>query len=281
MSDINKEQPSIASDARFIGGRELVKNGSDDAIEMFALLLKECKHKYGDSNIETAPCYYEYGNALFRAANRRLMDDYTNKSPEKIKEDTKHSSSDKKVLVATTSSSRNKLHSKNDEKDDIQLALELMENAWSILDQYQNTKPIKQWVQNQIPRYLIGIGEVLSVLKRHADSADVYTRALPYREMPIKNASKDDKSIEHLRNRRLCAEVNVLIAEELLLCDEDEDVVTVETGSVLVKKEERVEFITGYYQKARDELQEIGEFFFSGRGNIHELSSLFDGTDSW
>ena len=299
MSDIN-EQPSIASDVRFIGGRELVKIGSDDSIEIFAILLKESIHKYGDSNIETALCYYEYGNALFRAANRRLMDDI-DKVPEI---DT--SVSDKKTLVATVSSSsranKNKLYSKKDEKsadkaektedDDLQLSLELMENAWSILDEYQTTKPneFKQWIQNQIPRYLIGIGEILSVLNRHADSVDAYTRALPYREIPIKTTNNEDLSIEYLRNRRLYTEVNVLIAEELLLCNEDEDVVTYETKSVLVKKEERVDFIQGYYDKARDELQETGELFaidlltnthvYIYINTFYFCPSLFNGTNS-
>lgn len=161
----------------------------------------------------------------------------------------------------TTKDEHEKEDNGGDNSDDLQLSLELMENAWSILDEHYNetTKTntkYKHWIENQIPRYLIGIGEILSIQKRHADAVDAYTRALPYRESSIQN-KKEDKSIEYLRQRRLFTEVNVLIAEELLVCyNENSDIITYETKSILVKKEERIDFIQGYYDKGRDELQE-------------------------
>ena len=246
-------------------------------------------HKHGETNIETSLCYYEYGNALFRAVNRRMMDNdgINNDDGKEIK--TKKISSSETTSLAVTASSRinkNKFYGKKDNdtsnekittkdehekednggdnSDDLQLSLELMENAWSILDEHYNetTKTntkYKHWIENQIPRYLIGIGEILSIQKRHADAVDAYTRALPYRESSIQN-KKEDKSIEYLRQRRLFTEVNVLIAEELLVCyNENSDIITYETKSILVKKEERIDFIQGYYDKGRDELQETGK----------------------
>jgi hypothetical protein len=50
--------------------------------------------------------------------------------------------------------------------------------------------------------------------------------------------------------------VNTLVAEELLACLGDQDVITSETKDVLVSAAERVDFAGGYYDKARDELQE-------------------------
>ena len=47
-----------------------------------------------------------------------------------------------------------------------------------------------------------------------------------------------------------------MIAEELLACPPDQDVITTESQDVLVKAPERVDYARGYYDKARDELQE-------------------------
>jgi hypothetical protein len=51
-------------------------------------------------------------------------------------------------------------------------------------------------------------------------------------------------------------EANILVAEALLECPEDKDVVMTETDAVLVTAAERVDYAHGYYDKARDELQE-------------------------
>ena len=61
-------------------------------------------------------------------------------------------------------------------------------------------------------------------------------------------------SIEQLRTRRLVCEATVLVAEQLLACRSDEDVVTTETKDLIVTADERVEYISGYYKEARDAL---------------------------
>ena len=112
--------------------------------------------------------------------------------------------------------------------DDVQLALEYMETAWSILDQYSenpasydNNKDYTAWAKEQAPRFLTGIGDVLSALQRHADATDAYCRALGHRQ-------------EHdfLQCRRRLVETNVLIAEELLACPPDQDVIDRKPGRV-------------------------------------------------
>ncbi len=53
-----------------MAGRSLVQKGlaAEGAIDIFATLVEETTNKYGESSIETAPTYYEYGNALLRGA---------------------------------------------------------------------------------------------------------------------------------------------------------------------------------------------------------------------
>jgi len=59
-----------------------------------------------------------------------------------------------------------------------------------------------------------------------------------------------------LADNRKAAEANILVAEELLSCPEGQDVVTTETNALLMKASERLSFASGYYDKARDQLQE-------------------------
>jgi tetratricopeptide (TPR) repeat protein len=197
----------------------------------------------------------------------------------------------------------------DDDQDDFQLALEMMETSWSILDAYQNNqnrhhrdskvpnrhKNYDSWVTEQIPRVLTGIGDALAALNRHADAVDAYLRALDHRQtilnhgLQMLNGSSDDGSdnaaaaaavapttvtttsssratntdldlssqIQILKYRRQVVEVTVLVVEELLACREmDQDVVTTESEIVLVRRENVVEYARGYYDRARDELQE-------------------------
>jgi hypothetical protein len=57
----------------------------------------------------------------------------------------------------------------------------MMENFFSILDDYKDDTTSHaeyvEWVQEQLPRVLLGIGETLLTLERHADAADAYSRA--------------------------------------------------------------------------------------------------------
>ena len=95
-------------------------------------------------------------------------------------------------------------------------------------------------------------------LRRQSRAADVKTRALERRENALKGIPKEELTISHLSRRRCIVEVeaNILVAEALLECPEDKDVVTTETEDVLVTAAERVDYARGYYDKARDELQE-------------------------
>ena len=293
------KEPKISSDPRFVAARKLVSCGKvcdGPAIDMFASLLEEARRVFGDSHIETAVCYYEYGNALFRAAQRK-NDDNEKKDTTDITTTTNNSAtnqSSSKIAKQTNQNNNNTTDtSKTDEKvvteqksdneidstDDVQLALEMMETTYAILEEYTTTKNesvnntssgkkdpstfLYLWAENQIPRVLIGIGDVLSHIGRHADAVDTYLRALPYREKVLSSFNEDEKmllSLECLKANRLVVEINVLAAEELLACNETNDVVTTESKQVLVKRDERIDFAQGYYDKARELLQETGTF---------------------
>ena len=141
--------------------------------------------------------------------------------------------------------------------DDIHLALEMMENAYSIFEEKAQQHPENDWIQDQLPRVLQGLGDVLRELHRMADAADAYSRALPYREEFVERHDKErDLTLEHLKNRRLLVEANILVAEALLGCEHGQHVVTSETKDMLVTADERVDYARGYYDKARDEFQE-------------------------
>eukprot|EP00536_Pseudo-nitzschia_multiseries_P009336 jgi/Psemu1/297217/fgenesh1_pm.258_\ len=140
----------------------------------------------------------------------------------------------------------------DDDDDDRELALEMMENSFSILEEYNDRdreqgedptpgedRPYAQWVREQLPRVLLGLGDTLSTLDRHADAADAYSRALEWRRA-------------HLQSWR----TGLLIAEALLACPPGADVVATETGSLIVTASERVSYARGYYDQARDALQE-------------------------
>ena len=331
--------PIVTRDPRFAAGRNLVKKGlaTEGAIDVFATLVEEATAKYGESSIETSPAYYEYGNALLRAAQaalaaegeeeeadddgddkkmaattsdnkareaaaaaaeRRLKQEPSNGEEKALKEDdtkkepesadaavTKTEDNDavvkdeEEAATGKDSDSRDDAAEADDaeevdgdeeEGSDLELALEMMENAFSIMEEYSSNdssgaKDYKSWVEEQLPRVLTGLGDVLSTMTRHADAADAYSRALELRRTLLESRYGTEEqasnapvwwTVEHLQARRQVVEATVLIAEELLSCDPEQDVVTTETSSLIVKAEERVEYARGYYDKARDALQE-------------------------
>jgi tetratricopeptide (TPR) repeat protein len=282
--------PTILKDPRFRAGYKLITSGraGEGAIDVFATLLEDARSKYGETSIETAPVYYEYGNALFRNAQRQQLDQPEGKAvqeegneehttvvepeeedqkPAAVEEKGDNSNGDE----GTKDNQRGEEEEEEDteeieddkEEDDVQLALEMMETSFSILEEYSksNETTYQEWTQHvHFPRTLAGIGDVLSFLERHADAADAYTRALEYRETNLEQYSsgkqQETMKLEELVDRRKVVEGNVLVAEELLACPEGKDVVTTETESCLVKASERTEYARGYYNKARDQLQE-------------------------
>jgi tetratricopeptide (TPR) repeat protein len=360
--------PVVTRDPRFQAGRSLVQKGlaSEGAIEIFSTLVEEATAKYGESSIETAPAYYEYGNALLRAAQAAEAvedddDDHkttvtvdegtdskpvstptaarlaaaaaaeqrqkqqqqqpanvrqelgsgedagsksTTSTPENGGENLEQGQGDCKPAAVSSSCTPeeeqgdtekenseigesnegdNAEVEQDEEGNDLTLSLEMMENAFSILEEYKSTsssgttavdanhKDYREWVDEQLPRILLGLGDVLSTMNRHADAADAYSRALELRLSAVvtsnsgggddtvndkESSSTTTLTLSHLQARRKIVEATVLIAEELLACDPDKDVIATETGSLIVAAAERVEYARGYYDKARDALQE-------------------------
>jgi tetratricopeptide (TPR) repeat protein len=168
-----------------------------------------------------------------------------------------------------------------DDGGDSELALEMIENSFSILEEYKDSMgkedgdtKYSEWVKGQLPRVLMGIGDTLSKLNRHADAADAYSRALELRKACLEEIADTEGSdpkqftTDHLKAHRMVCEANILIAEELLSCPQDEDVLTTETKSLIVKSNQRVSYARGYYDQARDALQEAVVFMGSLPRNI-------------
>jgi tetratricopeptide (TPR) repeat protein len=165
-----------------------------------------------------------------------------------------------------------------DDDEDIQLSLEMMEEAYSIIEEYLEKSDTgdnaqagappnyRDWAWEQQSRVLTGIADVLSTMGRHADAADAYIRALELRKERLQqvfdsNNDNDDgdkkkMTVDYLRARRLIVESNTLIAHEFLQCDPDSDVVTIETKALIVRAAERVDYARTYYENAREALQE-------------------------
>lgn len=302
--------PVVTRDPRFLAGRKLVERGlADEAVDVYATLLEETRLQYGDASIETAPAYYEYGNTLLRAVTKQQMADETINDVEKaadqrtaaaaaaekrlqgsgdivkeepIKEEPVEATAVKEEPTEAAATAiegkpgtdgqfkKEEENDNDDDGDDVGLALEMMENSYSIFDVYKESIAIGgdskyvEWVKEQTPRVLMGIGDTLSKLIRHADAADAYSRALELRKACLQEfVDKKDLTTQHLKAHRTVCEANVLIAEELLACPEDQDVVTTETQSLIVKAGERVEYARGYYDQARDALQEAVVFMGS------------------
>ena len=274
-----------------------------------ATLLEEARNKYGEASIETAPAYFEYGNALFRESQRQIIMTQSQEAAaeeEDGQDNAEETDGDKKKPAATTLPEEESQNEKapdtdnnikaeaeaeavnkkeetemdesgeteaEDDDDDAHLALDMMETAFAVLDNYVQSAAVAasddnctsfsylSWAQrDSLPRFLTNIGDVLSTLERHADAADVYTRELQCREDNMKqysnNNTDDDALLQQLIDSRKVAEANILVAEELLACPEGQDVVTTETQSLLVEASELISYATGYYEKARDQLQE-------------------------
>lgn len=232
--------PKACNDPRFRGGRKLMERGKpEQAVAMFATVLEEAIHKFGEDHIDTAPAYYEYGHALFRAAEGESQ------------------------------------------KEDCDLALEQMENAFAIIDEYlsnEDNKDYSDYCREQVPRILTGIGDLFCLVDRFADAVDVYTRVVPYRESSYEslknsnnsnkatnnNNNKNDnieKSLQELRHSRLLCEAYVLVSETLLRCPPIDDVAVKDdeaaTSRVIVPKHEIREYASGYYDKAKDQMQNV------------------------
>ena len=175
-------------------------------------------------------------------------------------------------------------------ESDIEIALEHMVNACSILYEYLDTKRCGDeecstslspsstdnngsyflWASEQLSRVLVGIGYVLSYQKKYADALNSYFNAIPYREQLLESVTSSQKNdndrtkktseesaLEQLKAHRLLVEVYILIVEEILKCPTGKDITIAETDDVLIKDGERIKMANVYYERAREELQEV------------------------
>ena len=298
---VSRNVPVQTLDPKFLAGRAMLKQGlaKEGGIEIFSNMVEEAELKYGTSSIEIAPCYYEYGNSLLRAAIREAAALEERDSKEK-EEDAKMPATDShekdrnkgEATENKTKSAENEAGEEGDDdlnkkkkeeiiREDLSLALEMMENAYSIYEDYikkpeeessssdsktddggkqEPPPPYFQWVTDEIPRVLLGIGDALAAANRHADAIDIYSRGLNARKVQLKqfNNGETSLSVEQLRAHRLICEATVLMAEQLLATynDSEDDVVTTETKELIVKADERMEYIQEYYQQARAALHE-------------------------
>lgn len=264
--------PVVTNDPRFTAGRQLV--GQSDCVEIFASLLAQARERFGDSHVETIPGYYEYGNALLRlwqrtndqesalppsreaaatAAEERRKQQLEREKPTAESHDTKKPA----AAPSTTPES-----TETEPQDDLTLALEMMETAWSILDETLSqvddvASPYNTWLLEQRPRVLTGLGDALLELKRPADATDAFLQALQFRQQAKEACDATCPSRSLLQARRRVVEANILVTEALLACPLKRAVVTSETQTTLVPEGEVTSYARGYYDKARDELQEV------------------------
>jgi hypothetical protein len=285
--------PKTTLDPRFKVARALVSNGqAEEAAEVFSRLLEQAVRAYGESNIEVAPLYHEYGNSLFRAYQRekyrQAEDEDVDASVEDKRSataaaaekrllggdggsitttgpqlDVKPASDTKAATAGTTKSASNSSKESDNEGSDLGLALELVETSWAIYDQALETSPdtYREWIQEQLPRALTHIGELLAEYNRYADSIDSFLRSLQHQEAHLEELTvKADKSVseslELLQCRRKITENYMLVAETALECTDATALVTTETKTEIIAAGERVSFAQGYYQAAQSQFEE-------------------------
>lgn len=289
---------AISIDPRFILARKLITSGSpESAIDIFANLLENCREKLGEDSLDATLCQFEYGNALFRAALHKDVVEGEGEDEDDGKPRAKGEGGGKREMMAAAAEKRfgtdpctepTKKRAKTDadldktttdeiaenqdsaDEDDVSLALEMIETALHILLEKvaATSEPKggmsdeqKEWSMNQIPRYLICLGDVYSFQKEHNNAVDAYIRALSYREDKVKEAkeNKNPFTIEQLQCTRLYIEACALVAEALLACPDGQDVVCeFEDETVTyVKAAERVDFANSWFVLAREELDDL------------------------
>lgn len=230
--------PVVTKDARFIGARKLVERGQVEKgpVDMLRVLISRAEEEFGESSLNTAAVYYEYGNALFLRFSK-----------------------DVDGVVS------------DDIRDLIEDSLEYMAKSCSILysqlEELKNKKPPIQsqdikltdyygWIHEQLPRNLIGIGRILSFQGNHCDSVASFMNAIPFLEKMFETfEEKSDPA--YLRAHRLLIEGYVQVAEELLVCPDGQDIVLSDDNTLIMECSERVPQARFYYDKSREGLQEL------------------------
>jgi hypothetical protein len=287
---------TIASDPRFLLARKLITSGSpESAIDIFANLLERCRDTLGEENLNSVLCQYEYGNALFRSVLHQTdepaeeLDETEDDRKPAAKSDGERqreviaAAAEKRVTTATNtelSNKRTKLEVRseetsesNEKDDDVSLALEMIETALHILlasvaatsQEHSNESKLSreelEWALNQIPRFLICLGDVYAFREEHGNAVDAYIRALSYREDKWKEMKegKGSFTIEQLQCRRLYIEACVLVAEGLLACPDGKDVICDGDDETVTyaKAADRIDFALSWFEVARRELDDL------------------------
>ena len=238
----HKSVPIVTQDARFRAGQKLKQRGRAHlgASNIFETLVDRAEEEFGPASIETAAVYYELGHSLFLEISRNP----TSQNGDTIIEDALE------FMAKACSILYNYARANNEKKNEESAQTEaIIEDEDS---HYQD------WAKDQIPRVLLGIGNVQSYQRKHADAIDSYLNSVPFRE-EASNQFKSEKteSTASLRSHRLLAESYVLISEELLLSPPAVDLVHGETGLTIVKAEEVINLAKSYYEQGKEKLQEV------------------------
>lgn len=230
--------PVVTKDARFIGARKLVERGQVEkgAVDMLRVLISRAEEEFGESSLNTAAVYYEYGNALFLCVSKDV--------DEVVSDDIRHLIEDSLEYMAKSCSI-----------------------LYSQLQELKNKKPPVQsqdikitdyhgWIHEQLPRNLIGIGRILSFQGNHGESLESFMNAIPILEKMF-DTFEEKSDPAYLRAHRLLIEGYVQVAEELLMCPEGQDIALSNDNTLIIKNSERVPQARFYYDKSREGLQEL------------------------
>lgn len=299
--------PAVTKDVRFRAARKLVQRGrvQDGAVEIFRVLVHRaeeefeskigsCSHSKGCPRLNIAAAYYEYGHSLFlntcRENDRRKGENVANSSPgyaDAIEEALEYMAESVKILFRYYTDCNDAINVENSAT-----------NVKSDASTNSKTNLYRDWVQNQIPRVLIGIGNVMSFRGAHSQAVESYLNAIPYREetleyfkqLEVPGRCTVTNQLEVLRCHRLVVEVHVLIAEELLLCPKGQDVKSQShhevnaimhdgldetvASIVIVKSAERLLLAKNYYEQGKDQLQELGKINSTRLSNSDWVSSI-------
>ena len=230
--------------------------------------IDETGEKANEDKTDTKPAAKSQREIMAAAAEKRFVTDASSPEPKRAKIDF-----DSDKAAKTNDDTQQKVNGNgSDEDDDVALALEMIETALHNLlakvaatpqsqhDESTISNEQKDWASNQLPRFLICLGDVYPFREEHGKAVDAYVRALSYREDKWKEIKEKNEpcSIEHLQRHRLYIEACTLVAEAFLASPDGEDVVCDgdDERMTLAKAGERIDFANSWYAMAREELED-------------------------
>ena len=124
-----------------------------------------------------------------------------------------------------------------------------------------------------IPRVISGYADLLSSLGRNGEAVAALLECVEWRDKNVAEAS-DAKGAA--RAERLLVDTLVALCEALFECDCWDRALSID-GNVVVKEGEMMDYIDGYYQRAREELQKciykLGEWIRdAGEGEKEDVT---------